>query len=54
MPGVRAKGVSVRNIGVPDALWHAAKEKASDEGRSLSAVIREFLTQYVTSPPHQV
>lgn len=52
MPGVRAKGVKLRNVGVSDELWQAAKAKAASEGRSLSEVIREFLAEYVIrSPP---
>lgn len=49
MPGKRAEGVSLRKFGVEDDLWEKALAKARSEGRSLSAVIREFLESYVES-----
>jgi hypothetical protein len=46
MPGKRADGVFLAKFGVDRELWKAAMAKASTEGRSLSAVIREFLLAY--------
>ena len=51
MPGQRAADVRLRNIGVEDDLWAAAKARAASEGRSLSEVIRQFLREYVTPQP---
>ncbi|NJP24420.1 ribbon-helix-helix protein, CopG family [Microbispora sp. SCL1-1] len=48
MPGKRAEGVTVRNISIEDDLWAAAKAKAASEGRSLSAVIRELLREWLS------
>ncbi len=47
MPGQRAEGVKLRNVGVDDELWTAAMRKAAERGESLSEVIREALRQYV-------
>jgi hypothetical protein len=44
MPNKRAAGVKVRHIPLHDDLWQAAKEKAASEGRSVSEVIRDFLS----------
>lgn len=41
----------MRGIPVHDDLWKAAKDKAASEGRSLYAVIREFLQEYADRPP---
>jgi predicted HicB family RNase H-like nuclease len=46
MPGKRADGVKLRNVGVE--LWKAAKAKAAERGESLSEVIRRKLREYVT------
>jgi predicted HicB family RNase H-like nuclease len=48
MPGKRADGVKLRNVGVEDELWKAAKAKAAERGESLSEVIRRKLREYVT------
>lgn len=53
MPGQRAVGVNVHNIGVHDDLWLPAKAKAKAEGRSLADVIREALETYLKTPPAQ-
>lgn len=37
----------LRNIRVPDELWEAALAKATDQGTSLSDVIRTLLEDYV-------
>lgn len=38
----------LRNIRVPDELWHAAMTEAKEEGRSLTDVIVSDLHRYVT------
>lgn len=35
-----------RSVRVPDEIWHAAKERADAEGRTLSDVVREALAAY--------
>ena len=35
-----------RTIRVSDDLWNRAREKAADEGRNLSELIREWLAEY--------
>jgi len=52
LPGKRKEDVKLRNIGVEQPLWDAAKAKAASEGRSLADAIREFLREYasVTTP----
>lgn len=36
-----------RTIRVAPEIWEPARDKAEREGRNLSEVIREFLTEYV-------
>lgn len=43
----------VRNLRVPDDVWHAAQEKAAAEGRSLTEVIVTYLRRYVSTPPRK-
>lgn len=42
-----------RNLRVHDLVWDASAARATGEGRTLSAVVVEFLEQYsgVTTPP---
>jgi hypothetical protein len=40
-----------RGVRVPNALWHAAQEKAATEGTTVTAVILAALTRYVSTPP---
>lgn len=40
-------------VRVEDELWEAAKGKAAAEGTTVSAVIREALKGYVTTPPQK-
>lgn len=40
-------GTPLRNVRVPDDLWHAAMSKALDRGETLSEVIRRALEKYV-------
>lgn len=47
MPGKRADGVKLRNVGVDDDLWSAAMKKAAERGESLSEVIRRKLREYL-------
>jgi predicted HicB family RNase H-like nuclease len=47
MPGQRAEDVKLRNVGVDEALWSAAKEKAAARGESVSEVIRRKLREYL-------
>lgn len=44
--GRPAEGIIRANFGVEKTLWDAAKAKAASEGRSLSEVLREFLSGY--------
>ena len=37
----------LRNVRVPDELWHAAMSKALKRGENLSEVIRRALEKYV-------
>jgi predicted DNA-binding protein len=41
------KPTPVRGIRVPAERWEAAKAKADREGRTISAVINDFLERYV-------
>ena len=41
----------LRNIRVPDPLWHAAQEKAATEGRTITDVLLAYLHKYVAAPP---
>lgn len=50
MPGKRADGVKLRNVGVDDELWEAAKAKAAASGESLSEVIRRKLREFLDEP----
>lgn len=36
-----------RSIRVPDELWHAAMNVASDRGESISEAVNRFLARYV-------
>lgn len=46
--GKRAPGVFLAKFGIDRDLWNEALAKAKSEGRSLSAVLREFLESYVS------
>lgn len=50
MPGKRADGVKLRNVGVDDELWEAVKTKAVVRGESVSEVIRRKLREYLDEP----
>ena len=40
----------VRGIRVDDELWHAAQDKASAEGRTMTDVLVAYLRRYVKTP----
>lgn len=42
-----SKGTARRSIRIEDGLWRAALAKAAEEGRDVSAVIRELLTKWI-------
>lgn len=44
-----SKGTTLRNVRVPAELWDAALARARDDDTTLSEVIREALTTYVTT-----
>lgn len=46
-----SKGTTARNVRVPDDVWEAAKTKAEEAGTNVSALVQEFLREYVTPPP---
>jgi antitoxin component of RelBE/YafQ-DinJ toxin-antitoxin module len=37
----------IRGVRVPDGLWNAAKDKAEEEGTTVSDVVNTCLTKYV-------
>ena len=39
----------LRNVRIADDIWQAAKERADQQGESLSDVIRRALEQYVNT-----
>lgn len=47
VPRVAKIPMVMRSIRVPAALWEAAKQKADDNGESISDVVREALEKYV-------
>lgn len=42
-----SRGTIHRTVRVPDEIWLPAKEKADEEGETLSEVIRRALTEYI-------
>ena len=42
-----------RNLRVPDEEWVPALEKARQEGRTLTDVLRAYLRRYVATPPRK-
>jgi len=51
MAGRKTGITPVRNVRVPDGLWHAAQAKAAEEGVTLTDVILTALHRYVSTPP---
>jgi len=47
-PNQPRPGTSRHNFRLADTLWQAASAKAAAEGTNVSALVREFLEQYVT------
>lgn len=45
------RGTTLRNIRIDDDLWEAAQAKAKAEGRNVSDVVRQYLTDWVAQPP---
>lgn len=41
----------IRGVRVPDRLWNAAKEKADEEGTTVSDVVNDCLRRYVARKP---
>jgi len=41
-----SKGTTRRTVRIEDGLWNAAQDKAKKQGRDVSAVIRELLTEW--------
>jgi len=44
-----ARGTTLRNIRVADEVWLPAKERAQQNGETLSDVVRRALVEYVTA-----
>lgn len=36
-----------RSLRIPDDLWHAARQRAAEEGTTLTAVVVAFLRRYI-------
>lgn len=51
MPRPATGKTPVRNLRVPDRIWHAAQAKARAEGRTLTEVITAYLRRYISTPP---
>jgi predicted HicB family RNase H-like nuclease len=49
-PNQPKPGTRLHNIRLEDELWAAAQAKAAAAGTSVSALVREFLKQYVNRP----
>lgn len=47
MPNKPRPDNPARAVRVPDGLWHAAQEKATQRGETVSDVIRRALEKYV-------
>lgn len=41
------RGTRLRNVRVPDEVWQAAKERAEENGETVSDVVRRALEEYV-------
>lgn len=48
-----SKGTHNRNVRVNDELWEAAREKARDDGITISEVIRQALKDYTKGGSEQ-
>lgn len=41
----------LRNVRVSDEVWQPARERAAENGETVSDVVRRALVEYVTTPP---
>ncbi len=41
----------LRSVRVPDAVWHAAQQRAAEKGETVSDVVRRALTRYARRNP---
>jgi len=48
-PNQPRAGTTRHNFRLDDTLWQAASAKAEAEGTNVSALVREFLEQYVSN-----
>ena len=53
MPRPATGKTPLRNLRVPDGIWHAAQEKAKAEGRTLTDVLLAYLRRYIATPPRK-
>lgn len=51
MPRPKTGETPKRNIRVPDAIWDAARDHATQEGRTIAAVVNNYLTRYGAQLP---
>lgn len=42
-----SKGTKIRGVRIDDDLWQRATERAAENGKSVSDVIRELLREFV-------
>lgn len=42
-----SRGTTARNVRIEDALWAAAKARASERGETVTDVVRRALREYV-------
>ncbi len=48
-----ARGTTLRNVRVPDEVWLPAKERAAEQGETVSDVVRRALVDYVKEQPRE-
>jgi hypothetical protein len=53
MPRPPTGKTPVRNLRVPEHIWGPALDKAKAEGRTLTAVITDYLRRYISTPPRR-
>jgi len=41
------RGTTLRNVRVADEVWDAAKERAAENGETVSEVVRRALVEYI-------
>lgn len=47
MPNAPREDNTAHTVRVPDALWEAAKKRATERDESISEAVRRFLARYV-------